>query len=94
MVAAEAIIVAIETRRKNWRPLAESPKWVGLMRHTGVIECTSTGRVRSDRPSLLRIVRRFPVPVLSNSRIENHATCRTGTRSHFQNNAYEKRSLV
>jgi hypothetical protein len=29
MVAAEAIIVAIEARRNNWCPLAGSPKWVG-----------------------------------------------------------------
>jgi hypothetical protein len=37
MVAAEAIIVEIKARRKNWRPLAGSPKWAGLMRHTWLL---------------------------------------------------------
>ncbi len=36
-VAAEAIIVAIEDRRKNWRPLAGSSELMGLRRHTQLL---------------------------------------------------------
>jgi hypothetical protein len=31
VIAAEAIMEAIEARSKHWRPLARLPKWVGLM---------------------------------------------------------------